>query len=339
MDFALTDDQKAVLELAGKIFAGGHDAEATWKQLAASNLLGVALPESVGGAGQGFLELCALHIATGAAGSTAPVWAISVAGLALGDHPLLADVARGTRIIVPAFAEPTSDDPRDPATRVHDGRLDGIKTYVPAATRASHFVVPARGSDGNVAFYLVAATDARVERQVGTTGEEVGLVTLAGAPATALSVDLDWLLDRATILLCAMELGICEHVLRLTASYTTTRVQFDRPIATFQAVAQRAADAYIDVESIRLTMLEAAWRLAEGLPATREVAIAKFFAAEAGQRVTYAAQHLHGGIGFDLDYGLARYYPLSKQLELTLGGAGASLARLGAMLADPHVAA
>ena len=334
MDFALTDDQKAVLELAGKIYAGGHDAEATWKQLAASNLLGVALPESVGGAGQGFLELCALHIATGAAGSTAPVWAISVAGLALGDHPLLAEVARGTRIIVPAFAEPESDDPRAPGTRVRDdGRLDGIKTYVPAASRASHFVVPARGADGAVALYLVAAADTRVERQIGTTGEEVGQVTLTGAPATALATDLEWLLDRATILLCAIELGICEHVLRMTASYTTQRIQFDRPIATFQAVAQRAADAYIDVESIRLTMLEAAWRLAEGRPAAREVAIAKFFAAEAGQRVTYAAQHLHGGIGFDLDYGLARYYPLSKQLELTLGGANASLARLGALLA------
>jgi alkylation response protein AidB-like acyl-CoA dehydrogenase len=80
-------------------------------------------------------------------------------------------------------------------------------------------------------------------------------------------------------------------------------------------------------------MLEAAWRLAQGLPAAREVAVAKFFAAEAGQRVTYAAQHLHGGIGFDLDYGLARYYPLSKQIELTLGGANAQLARLGALLA------
>jgi alkylation response protein AidB-like acyl-CoA dehydrogenase len=122
-------------------------------------------------------------------------------------------------------------------------------------------------------------------------------------------------------------------VLAMTAAYTSQRVQFDRPIATFQAVAQRAADAYIDVETLRVTLWEAAWRLAEGLPAARHVAIAKAFAAEAGARVVYAAQHLHGGIGFDLDYGLARYYPLSKWIELELGGASAHLARLGAQLA------
>ena len=67
-------------------------------------------------------------------------------------------------------------------------------------------------------------------------------------------------------------------------------------------------------------------------PAAREIATAKFFAADAGQRVTYAAQHLHGGIGFDLDYPLAKYYPLSKWIELTLGGANAQLARLGDLI-------
>jgi 3-oxocholest-4-en-26-oyl-CoA dehydrogenase beta subunit len=349
MDFALTDDQKAVLDLAGKIFAGRPASKdpfdaITWGQLADAGLLGVALPDDVGGAGHGLLELCALLIAAGAAAAPVPLWAVSFAALAidrLGSpeqrQAILPEVVRGRAFVAPAFSEPETNDARAPGARIGaDGRLVGVKTYVPAAMRASHLVVPARRADGAVALYLVAAADTTIEPQVGTTGEPVGLVTLAGAPAEPLGGpdDLDWLLDRAAIGLCALELGVCEHVLRLTASYTTTRFQFDRPIATFQAVAQRAADAYIDVESIRLTMLEAAWRLAQGLPAAREVAVAKFFAAEAGQRVTYAAQHLHGGIGFDLDYGLARYYPLSKQIELTLGGANAQLARLGALLAD-----
>ena len=96
---------------------------------------------------------------------------------------------------------------------------------------------------------------------------------------------------------------------------------------------QRAADAFIDVEAIRLTTWQAAWRLDEGLPARDEVRIAKFWAAEAGQRVAYAAQHLHGGIGVDVDYPLHRYYLWSKQLELTLGSGARQLARLGEAIA------
>src|SRR5437764_99693 len=107
--------------------------------------------------------------------------------------------------------------------------------------------------------------------------------------------------------------------LRMTAAYTAGREQFGRPIASFQAVQQRAADAYIDAEAIRLTTWQAAWRLAADRPATTEVAIAKFWASEAAHRVVYAAQHLHGGIGVDVDYPLHRYYLWSKQIELTLG--------------------
>jgi alkylation response protein AidB-like acyl-CoA dehydrogenase len=98
-------------------------------------------------------------------------------------------------------------------------------------------------------------------------------------------------------------------------------------------VAQRAADAYIDVEAIRVATWHAAYRLSAGLPALEAVSIAKYFAAEAGHRVVYAAQHLHGGIGFDLDYPIHRYYLWSKQIELTLGSAATHLARLGAELA------
>jgi alkylation response protein AidB-like acyl-CoA dehydrogenase len=119
----------------------------------------------------------------------------------------------------------------------------------------------------------------------------------------------------------------------MTAEYTTQRQQFDRPIATFQAVSQRAADAYIDVETVRLATWAAAWRLANDVPAAREAVIAKYWAAEAGHRVVYAAQHLHGGIGFDVDYPLHRYYLWSRQIELTLGGASQQIARLGAELA------
>ncbi len=148
---------------------------------------------------------------------------------------------------------------------------------------------------------------------------------------------LRWLVEYVTVAISSVVTGVAEAALKLTAEYTTTREQFDRPIATFQAVGQRAADAFIDTEAIRLTTLKAAWYLADGRPAAKEVAVAKFFAAEAGQRVVRAAQHLHGGVGVDRDYPLHRYYLWAKQLELTLGGAGRQLATLGHLLADEPV--
>jgi 3-oxocholest-4-en-26-oyl-CoA dehydrogenase beta subunit len=350
MDFDLTETQKEVAKLATSIFDGHAKAhpkhaahteatdDALWAQLAKAGLVGTAIAEDAGGAGHGWLEHCALMIAAGAAATRVPLWAVTTAALAIdrfgsaAQRGLLAAVARGEAIVVPALHQPDGADPWQPTAALRGGALHGVYTCVPAAARASHLVVST--ADGLV---LIDARGpgVRVEAQIVTSGVAHGQVTFDGAPAEPLGDRgaRDWLLERAAVGLCAMELGAAEAVLRMTAAYTSQRVQFERPIATFQAVAQRAADAYIDVETIRVTLWEAAWRLAEGLPASREIAIAKIFAAEAGARVVYAAQHLHGGIGFDLDYPLARFYPFSKWLELQLGGASAHVARLGAQLA------
>jgi alkylation response protein AidB-like acyl-CoA dehydrogenase len=139
--------------------------------------------------------------------------------------------------------------------------------------------------------------------------------------------------NGAMLGLCALELGVVERAVRITAQYAGERKQFDRPIGSFQAVQMRAADAWIDVESIRLTTWQAAWRLDAGLPASDAIRVAKFLAAEAGHRITYAAQHLHGGIGVDVDYPIHRYYLWSKMLELTLGSGARQLAALGESIA------
>jgi alkylation response protein AidB-like acyl-CoA dehydrogenase len=110
-------------------------------------------------------------------------------------------------------------------------------------------------------------------------------------------------------------------------------MQFGRPIGSFQAVAQRLADAYIDVEAVRLTMWQAAWRLSAGLPCETEVATAKFWAADAGHRVAHTAVHVHGGVGIDTDHPLHRYFVAAKRLEFALGGATTQLRRIGAALA------
>jgi 3-oxocholest-4-en-26-oyl-CoA dehydrogenase beta subunit len=135
--------------------------------------------------------------------------------------------------------------------------------------------------------------------------------------------------------LCAAQSGVIERALELTAEYARSRVQFGRPIGSFQAVAQRLADAYIDAEAVRLTMWQAAWLLAAGQsgPAVdAAVATAKFWAAEAGHRVAHTAVHVHGGLGIDMTYPVHRYFTAAKHYEFALGGATAQLRRIGAVL-------
>ncbi len=193
--------------------------------------------------------------------------------------------------------------------------------------------------------FLVTPGDAgvTVERQQVTGGSSAGRVTLpaSGWPATGCSAaprrarrSPDWLVARGTVGLCALQLGVVERALELTSAYARNRVQFGRPIGSFQAVAQRLADAYIDVEAVRLTMWQAAWRLAAGLPCDTEVATAKFWAADAGHRVAHTAVHVHGGVGIDMDYPLHRYFTAAKRAEFALGGATAQLRRIGAALAS-----
>jgi alkylation response protein AidB-like acyl-CoA dehydrogenase len=261
---------------------------------------------------------------------------------------LLPAVTAGKSILTAALAEEGTRDALAPLTRARrDGagwKLDGTKAYVPVAALASHILIPASTDSGKTAVFVVerAARGVSLEAQATTTGELEYRVTLAGvmlADGAKLGDGkrdaeiLPWIINRTIAGLCATELGIADRALRMTAEYTATRKQFDKPIATFQAVAQRAADAYIDLEAMRLSSQQAIWRLASGLDATRELGIAKFWASEGGHRVVYAAQHLHGGIGVDTDYPLHHYYLKSRQIELTLGGSHTHLMALGERLA------
>jgi 3-oxocholest-4-en-26-oyl-CoA dehydrogenase beta subunit len=166
------------------------------------------------------------------------------------------------------------------------------------------------------------------------------IVTFDGAPGTLIAGPdaLASLIDAGHTGQALIMSGVTERAVAITAEYVKERVQFDRAIATFQAVAQRAADASIDARAINLTAWQAAIRIAEGLPATEAAEIAKFWAAEGGQRVVHAATHLHGGVGVDRDYPLHRYYLWAKKQELFLGGMSPSLLHLGKFLADEPVA-
>lgn len=362
MDFTFTETQETVGKVARQLFehratserlteleAGEtrHDSE-LWAELAASDLLGIALPESLGGSGGGFLDLGVLLSEVGYSVAPAPLYATLLLGAdTIARHGssglqqrFLPGVIDGSTILTAALSEPGNSEPGTPRTRARrDGdswRLDGVKELVPAAQLASAIVVSATTDEGPGLFVVETQTEGVAVTAVTTTnGEPFADVELTGAAGERLNghdgVDIvSALYTRALVGLCAMQIGVTEQALTLAASYTSEREQFGRPIGSFQAVQQRLADAFIDVQAIRWTTWHAAWLISEGRDADRAASIAKFWAAEAGARVVASAQQVHGGMGIDVTYALHRYFLWAKQIELSLGSASQQLARLGA---------
>jgi len=349
MDFGLTEEQAELGGLTRKILA---ERDAPWGDLAAAGVLAAGLPPALGGAGLGLLEQCSVLIELGRVASEVPylgsivlgAGALASYGTAAQQEQWAAPAGRGSVVLTAALAEPDGDDPRRPSARAErtDGRwvLSGVKTAVDAAPEADLFLVPCASPDG-VLVFLVTPSDAgvRVEPQRLTDFAPAGRVLLS---RVALDDDrvlggaevADWLVARATVGLCAVQSGVIERALELTAEHAKSRVAFGRPIGSFQAVTQRLADAYLDVEAVRLTMWQAAWLLASGESgADVAVATAKFWAAEAGHRVAHTAVHVHGGIGIDVTYPVHRYFVAAKQHEFALGGATVQLLRIGDALA------
>ncbi|HXA33571.1 MAG TPA: acyl-CoA dehydrogenase family protein [Acidimicrobiales bacterium] len=335
---------------------------ALWAELAKADLLGLVLPEGYGGGGYGMVELSLLLEAQGAVVAPVPLWAT----LVLGALPLaqfgseeqgsrwLPGVASGNVVLSGALADVAGDlangGPGRPSVvaspRKKSGyKLSGTAFAVPYAHVADRVLVPAATPDGGTVIALVdpRADEVNVEPAV-TTNREVHphlhfdklVVTEAdllvgGDPARGASV-VSWILERAWTGLSALQVGVAEAALAQTAEYLNTREQFGKPLSTFQGTMLRAADAAIDTEAIRVTLWQAAWRLDNGLDAHLAVTVAIWFASDAGQRVVHATQHLHGGMGADVDYPVHRYFLWGKQIELLLGAGSSQLARLGSQL-------
>ncbi|HUI02099.1 MAG TPA: acyl-CoA dehydrogenase family protein [Acidimicrobiales bacterium] len=371
MDFAFTDEQQAVAEAAQAVFAGMAGTErvaeversadrfddALWGELAKANLLGLAVPEDQGGSGLGITELCLLLEQQGRAVAPVPVWATTVLGALpiarFGSAPQkerwLPGVVSGELRLSAALNEVSSGAASPAALRAEragDGwRLHGTAHAVPQAHLSAAVLVPAVpvGDPGRLLVALVdpAGAGATLERALTTDRQvhphlhldgaavEAGAV-LAGPDEGAAAVT--WMLEHARTGLCALQLGVTEEAVRRAAAYLNQRHQFGRPLSSFQGTMLRAADAYIDSEAIRVTTWQAAWRLDTGRPAAEAVAVAHWWASEAGQRVVHATQHLHGGLGADVEYPIHRYFLWGKQIELMLQGPSAELARLGAMV-------
>jgi alkylation response protein AidB-like acyl-CoA dehydrogenase len=371
VDFSFTDEQQAVRDLAAQIFEGqatvervkeveaSHDRidRALWSELAKANLLGVALPEGVGGSGLGIIELALILEQQGRRVAPIPLVSTLVAAMAIAEFGTpgqqstwLPGVVAGDVMLTTALAERGSSDPLRSSVQAVAGadgtwRLDGTKISVPAAHLAGAVLVPAVSDDGALSVFLVdpSSRGVTVERAITTNREIHSHLTFAsvavdadsvlGSPGAGAAI-VTWAWQRTLIGLCALQVGVAEQATSLAAAYTSQRIQFGKPLSVFQGVALKAADAYIDTEAMRATLWQAAWRLSEGDDAVMEVEVAKWWASEGGQRVVHITQHLHGGLGADVDYPVHRYFLWGKQIEVMLGGATQQLARLGGHIAE-----
>jgi len=366
MEFSYTEDQTSIRDLARGILDKEIDADRLkaieargewfeadlWKTLADAGLLGLVVPEEQGGMGFGVLELCVLMEEVGRAVAPLPLlptlvlgaMPIAAFGTAAQKDEWLPRVVSGDAVLTAALVDADSADVRAPATQARrDGEgwvLQGAKRVVPVAAAAQRVLVPAATADG-VGIFLVDPRAAGVSLCGGrsSNGEplydlrldavRVADGDLLGGDAATGGDSAEWIQQRALVAVCATQIGVSEKALEIMAGYLRERVQFGVPIGSFQAVQHRSADGYIELQAMRWVTWRAAWRLAQGQPAARETAAAKFWAAEGGTHIAHTAQHHHGGIGVDVDYPIHRYFLWSKSLELSLGGAMASLARLG----------
>ena len=370
MDFELGEEEQAIRGLTAQVLDdmstherlkalaadGDHVDRKAWAALAATGVAAAAVPEAHGGLGLGFLAAAVALEEVGRTASPVPLLTTAVMGAmpvaAYGTESQqaawLPGIAAGSVLACAALAEDGAP-PGEPTTTARPDRggftLDGTKVLVAGGLDADVALVPARLDDSAVGVFVVPTgagglaripvevTTGRPEARFELSGVRVGADGLLGGGASDGAEIVRFIERHANVGLCMMMAGAARASIELAADYTKQRHQFDRPIATFQAVSQRAGDSYIDAEAIGLTAYQAAWRLSAGLPADREIAIAKYWACEAGFRVVHAAVHVHGGVGVDRDYPLHRHFLAARHLELTLGHAEEQLADLGRQIA------
>ncbi len=346
---------------------GRFDAE-LWQALADAGLLGVAVGEADGGMGFGFEELSALIEQSGRHVAPVPLLQVLVGaalplsrfGSAEQRTRLLPGILSGDaeQLVVPALHDPmpagsaVRPELRATASAGAGGgwQLDGELFGVPVAKRAARILVPASTGDGDGLVLLLfdpKADGVTMTQQLITTGESYPRVELKGVQVGGEDVVAEgdearaavvWIAERMTTALAAQALGIADQMLRITAGYTAEREQFGVKIATFQAVGHRAANCYIDVQCLSMAVMQAVSLLAQEADAADEVCVAKVWAGDACHRVSYSAQHMHGGMGVDRDYHLWRYCLWAKKVELLMGSNVEQLEALGASLAKRWLA-
>lgn len=336
-----------------------------YKELADMGFLGLVIPEKYGGFDGRLMDLAIVVEEAGRATLPSPflstisygVLPILQYGTEEQKQQLLPLIAEGNLMVSDALSESQAHYDLKNVTAYAEKNsggeysLSGTKLFVPYASSSQYLLTLAKtsevtGDDGEgLSLFLVK----RDQRGIKTTpldaiGTE-GLFEVAFENVTLSDSDMlgqegqglaltEQILQTATALQCIEMTGLLRRTLDVTSEYVKDRMQFGRPIGSFQSVQHRLGDMYTVVEGGSLVAYHAIWRLDEGLPAENEVAIAKSWLGKEGHQVLTGAHQLHGGMGIDMDYPLQFCFRRFKSMQLNLGSAPNHLKQIGKTLSS-----
>ncbi len=358
MDFDLNEDQELLKKTAREFLTAecparlvrevekgsGYSPE-LWEKMAGLGWVGLPVEEDLGGSDAGFLDMCLLVEQIGRALAPVPFISTALCEYALIDggsaeqkKRYLPRMAAGKLIMTPALNDATltfhPSAIECAAAKKGDGYvIRGEKLLVPYGAIADAYLVATRtgglGENG-ISLFIVdrgqkgvsvspvptIACDARSHLQMDDV--EVGRDGLLGREGDGWPL-LKKLLQRGATLTCAEMIGGAQAVLERTVAYVKDRVQFERPVGSFQAVQHKCANMAGACDGARFVTYQAAWLLSENLPCDREVAIAKAWTSDAYTRVCLDSHQAHGAIGFTKEYDLQLYTRRAKAAELAYG--------------------
>ncbi len=320
-----------------------------WKKMADQGWMGLTIPEDQGGAGMSLCELVVLleefgrALVPGPFISTVVLGAVPImeAGTDEQKAQYLPKIAAGDVIMTMALTEPSAKWTADGVTleAKKDGGdyvLNGTKLFVPDAHVTDHMVVVARtggkGEDGITLFIVDSKSDGIKFEQLKTIAADkqsevifenvkVPAANILGSEGKGWEI-VEKVSRVATVAACAYLVGLSQMDFDTTLNYAKERVQFGRPIGSFQAIQHKLADAIIDVDGSRFITYKAAWSLTEGEDdADLMISMAKAWASDASRRVVAHGQQIHGGIGFTKEYKIQLYFRRQKWMELMWGDA------------------
>lgn len=321
-----------------------------WKEMAGLGWMGLALPEKYGGSGMSFLDLAVLFEEMGRACLPGPYFSsVVLGGLPIADigseeqkQHYLPKLASGEMLFTLALTEPSASYDagaiETKAAADKDGYIiNGTKLFVPDAHIADYMLVVARTdekakSEKGLTLFIVDGKSPGISSTVLKTiaNDKLCEVVFKGVKVPKENIlgglnqgwsEVQKIIQRAAVAKCCEMVGCIQQALDMTVSYAKERKQYDRPIGSFQVIQHYCADMATDVDGTRLATYQAAWMLSEGLPCTREIAIAKAWAGEACQRVMALAHQIHGAIGVTIDHDLQYYTRRAKAAEVSFGDA------------------
>ena len=356
MDFEFTEDQAAIAEMAGSVFADyctddrlrqfdtSDQAymQPLWQLCVDTGLQALAIPEARGGSGLGMTELMLVLQAQGRALGQVPLWRHQLAAATLAQfadeslQPWVEEAAAGRALLsLDLGGLHNAHGIALQAVRADGGWSLSGRVGALALAEQSQAALLLVSVDGQARLALVELAAKGISHVPGrmTHGEAIADVHFDGLHISAAQMlpcaALDWLQPRAIAALAALQLGVSAEQIRRTVEYVTERRQFERSIGSFQAVQMSMANAHIALEALRSTLWQLCYRLDAGLPAPSEALATAWQACEAGHLIGHNAQHVHGGIGVDLTYPIHRFLYWSRAMGSALGGSSACLERLG----------